>query len=524
MKGLLTSILTVLTFSGLQAQPLPNTPKLVIGLTIDQLRTDYLEAFSTLYADKGFKRLWKDGHVFRNAQYTFSGIDKASAIAAIYTGTTPSINGIIGAKWLETSTLRSVSCVDDPAYMGNYTDESSSPAQLLTSTLSDELKIGTRNKGLVYAIAPCRETAILSAGHAANGAFWLNDKTGKWCGTTYYTEFPWWLNQYNDRQAVDFRISNIVWTPTHPVESYKYLPEWREEPFKYKFDDDRINKYRRLIASPFINDEINALTQELLDKSTLGSDDTPDLLSLTYYAGNYAHKSVQECAMEIQDTYVRLDKNIAELLELIDKKIGLANVIFFITSTGYVDSNAPDQGLYNVPTGEFHLNRCAALLNMYLMATYGEGHYVESYYEQQLYLDHKVIEKKQLSLPDVQEKAASFLMQFSGVNEVYSTHRLLLGSWNPEMHLIRNGFHRKRSGDLLIDVLPGWAIVDEKTGDNKVIRHGYIPTPLIFLGGSVKPAIINTPITIDRIAPTVAHFMRIRAPNACTSISITDIR
>ena len=372
MKGLLTSILTVLTFTGLQAQPLPSTPKLVVGLTIDQLRTDYLEAFSTLYGDRGFRRLWKEGRVFRNAEYTFSGTDRASAIAAIYTGTTPSVNGIIGKRWMDVSTLRTVSCVDDPAFMGNYTNESSSPSHLLTSTIADELKIATRNEGLVYAIAPFRDAAILAAGHAGNGAFWLNNTTGKWCGTTYYSEFPWWVSQYNDRNAIDFRIADMTWTPVHPVQSYSFLPEWRDAAFKYKFDDDRVNKYKRLITSPFINDEINTLTEELLDKSTMGKDHVPDMLALTYYAGNYAHKSVQECAMEMQDTYVRLDRSIASLLDIIDKKVGLQNVVFFITSTGYTDTESPDLGLYRVPTGEFHLNRCAALLNMYLMATYGQ--------------------------------------------------------------------------------------------------------------------------------------------------------
>ena len=115
-------------------------------------------------------------------------------------------------------------------------------------------------------------------------------------------------------------------------------------------------------------------------------------------------------------------------------------------------------------------------------------------------------------------------MQFSGVNEAYSANRLLLGSWTPEIYKIRNGYHRKRSGDLVIDVLPGWTIVNENGGENKVVRHSYIPSPLIFMGHSVKPAIIQTPVTIEHIAPTLAHFMRIRAPNACTSAPITDLR
>ena len=119
---------------------------------------------------------------------------------------------------------------------------------------------------------------------------------------------------------------------------------------------------------------------------------------------------------------------------------------------------------------------------------------------------------------------ADFLMQFSGVNEAYSAYRLLLGSWTPEIYRIRNGYHRKRSGDLGIDVLPGWTIVSENGNENKVVRHSYIPAPLIFMGHSVKPAIIQNPLTIEHIAPTLAHFMRIRAPNASSSAPITDLR
>ena len=143
---------------------------------------------------------------------------------------------------------------------------------------------------------------------------------------------------------------------------------------------------------------------------------------------------------------MRLDRSIADLLEVLDKKVGLQNVLIFVTSTGYIDSESPDSGLYKVPGGEFYLNRCAALLNMYLMATYGEGKYVEAHHNQQIYLNHKLLEKKELNLAEIQQKSAEFLMQFSGVNEAYSANRLLLGSWTPEIYKIRNGYHRKRSG------------------------------------------------------------------------------
>ena len=272
----------------------------------------------------------------------------------------------------------------------------------------------------------------------------------------------------------------MVWTPALPFTNYTFLPEWRNEPFKYKLDGERTNKFRRLITSPFINEEVNLLTEELLNKSTIGQDDVPDLLSLTYYAGNYNHRSTQECAMEMQDTYVRLDRSIASLLELIERKVGLHNVLFCITSTGYADP-------------EFYLNRCAALLNMYLMASYGEGQYVEAYYDQQIYLNHKLNENKQLSLTEIQEKSAEFLVQFSGVSEVYSAHRLLLGPWSPQIERIRNSFHRKRSGDLLMEILPGWTIMQENSTDNRVVRTADIPAPLILLGGGMKAETIRAP-------------------------------
>ncbi len=524
MKGLITSIITVLAITGTQvcAEQQMQAPKLVIGITIDQLRTDYLENFAPLYGDKGFKRLLKEGKVYKNIEYGFDNIDRSSATAAIYTGATPSLNGIIGDMWLDATTLRPISCVDDPNYMGNYTNESTSAELLLTSTIADELRIATRNKGLIYSISPFRDTAVLTAGHCANGAFWINTTTGKWCGTTYYAEFPWWLNQYNDRQSIDLRISNMTWSPVHPKEKYTYLPEWRDIAFKYKMDEDRNNKFRRFVTSPFVNDEVNLLTAELLEKSLLGKDDITDMLSLTYYAGNYMRKTAQEAATELQDIYVRLDQSIATLLEIIDKKVGLNNALIFITSTGYVDSDSSDLGIYRIPTGEFHLNRCAALLNMYLMAVYGEGKYVEAYYDQQIYLNHKLIEQKGLSLPDIQNKSADFLMQFSGVNDAYSQHRLLLGSWSPEIEKIRNGYHRKRSGDLLVSVLPGWTAVNESNPSNsKVVRYGYIPMPLIFFGSSIKAEQINTPVSAECIAPTLARYMRIRAPSGSKAPPIT---
>ena len=213
-----------------------------------------------------------------------------------------------------------------------------------------------------------------------------------------------------------------------PTMRYTLLPGGSGEPFKHKPDSDPVNKFRRFATTPFVNEEVNRMAERLLDKNDIGRDDVTDLLALTYYAGNYSERNGSTLPIEIQDTYVRLDACIASLLDILERKVGLQNVLFCLASTGYVQAETADASLYRIPNGEFYLNRCATLLNMYLMATYGEGQYVEAYHNLHIYLNHKLIEDKQLDLAEIQEKAAGFLMQFSGVSEVYSTHQLLLGS------------------------------------------------------------------------------------------------
>ncbi len=526
MKGrILTSLLAVITWTGVQAQNVPVVPRLVVGLTIDQLRADYIEAFSSLYGERGFKRLWKEARIYRNAEYDFARLDKSSAVASVYTGTAPCMNGIVADHWMDRNTLRVIDCVDDGKFMGIYTSESTSPERLKVSTLTDELMIATQGAAEVYAIAPTREMAVLAAGHASKGAFWLNDDTGKWSGSTYYGSFPSWVADYNAREGLDFRISGITWAPCLPVTMYNCLTsESKQITFKHVFDDERKNKYRKLKTSPCANDEVNRLVAACLDRSPVGKDDTPDFLALGYYAGNYDHQAPTELPMEMQDTYVRLDRSIADLLDLIDNKVGLNNTLVFITSTGYADPDPADPSRYRIPGGEFRIERCAALLNLYLAAIYGEGKWVEAYFDQHIYLNHKLIEQKQLNLPEVLDRASEFLVQFSGVKDVYSSQRLLLGAWTPSIDKIRNCYNEGCSGDLWVEVLPGWTVYSEHSLDSYVQRYAYASVPLMFIGAGTKPEIIQTPVKMGAVASTVAHYMRIRAPNASVLAPMTDIR
>lgn len=527
MKIFLTSFLSSLVLGGeLYAQtPASVTPRLVVGITIDQLRYDYLEMFMPLMGDRGFARVFKEGLVYKNGEYDFSNPDLASAVASIYTGTSPSVNGIIGRQWFDRIQGKVIGCVDDKKYAGNYTMDGMSPENLETSTLADELKIATGGKGLVYTIASDADAAVLSAGRNANCAFWLSDSNGKWSSTTYYREFPGWASKYNDTKGLDLKIDSMVWTAAKSIDKYRYLTsEWQKEPFEWKFKEFHKLKYKKFKSSALVNQEINNLATECLNNSGIGTDDIPDLLLLTYNAGNFDGRSSIECAYEIQDTYVRLDKELERIISLAESKVGAGNVLFFITSTGYVNSEMKDLTKYNIPSGEFYLNRCCALLNMFFMAQYGEGNYIEGFHDNNIYINKKLLKEKQLELDRILQDASDFLITFSGVSEVYTSKQLLLEANTTEQYRRRRAYSRKRSGDIIIDILPGWSSREEDSYENNVERHNFMETPVMFWGNGVKSAKIETPVTVDMIIPTVSRILRIRSPNAAAGHPFYDVK
>ena len=514
-KAIFTSIVTALALSVAYAEEGVPAPRLVVGLTIDQFSLEQMETFSSYYGDRGFKRLMKEGRLYRHAEYDFAHVTTSSAVASIYTGTVPYLHGIVGDAWIDRTSLQMAGCVDDPDYMGYASSESTSAHRMQVSCVADELMVATSGHSLVYSIAPMREAAVLAAGHAASGAFWLNDETGKWAGSTYYGLFPRWVSLYNERQGLDMRIKSFVWGPYLPITAYSTtVSEQQGIPFRYKFDDERKNKYRKFKTSPYVNDEVNRLAEQCLNETAMGRDNIPDLLCLEYYAGTYGHLPANQVQMEVQDSYIRLDKSLANLFDMIDRKVGLQQTLFVVTSTGNTEAGPADAEKYRIPTGEFSIKRCAALLNLYLGALYGDGIYVDATDAQEIYLSHKLIEQKQLHLTEVLNQSAEFLMQFSGVRDVYSSHRLLLGTWTPELNLFRNHYNRTCSGDLWIEVLPGWNVVNERNLSTQTVRSLYASVPLFFMGWRTVARQIDAPVSIGSIAPTMAQCMRIRAPNA----------
>lgn len=519
MTKWLPTIIALLTIGNLKAQEVSEPPKLIVSIVVDQLRGDYLQYFTSTFGERGFKRLMNEGIVYHQVDFGFPNVGKTTSIATIFTGTYPHYNGIVADKQYNFDTKKEVSSLHDEIYLGNYTLERYSPLALLSSTFGEELKIAGEGKSDVYAIAPDAEQAILSAGRNANAAFWLDNYNGKWATTTYYKNIPWYVDRYNTNQSVSNNPEQ-VWTPA--LSSYGGFPYTKSStPFKHSISKADKDKYIKLKQTPFINTEITNLAATFFEYADFGKRSYPDMLAITYYAGDYFFRSnKEEYSLEIQDLYYRLDKEIERLLDIIEKKVGIKNTLIVLASSGYYNSiyQFPEG---SKPYGEFFPSRCTALLNMYLMAIYGQGNWVQGYYNEQLFLNKKLVEQKEVDWNEILKKSAEFVAQFSGVQDVTTSAQWLFDDTGRSAEF-RRGMNKKISGDLFIELQPGWIIVNENQSENNYQSQNLILSPLFFFGHHTKKEHIYRKVNATQIAPTITHVLRIRPPNGCKDAPLDE--
>lgn len=480
--------------------------RLVLSINVDQLRSDFLYEFRGLYGDKGFKRLMNGGRMYSNAYYAFEHIDRASATATLMSGTYPYVSGIVAGQWLDRTSLRLVNCTDDSRYKGLYTNRNVSPAKLRSLTLPDEMKRATRNKAQVCAIAPDCDVAVMAGGHAADVVLWKNDDTGFWCSSSYYGKFPSWAADFNKKIGT----KGANWKPFFPTEIYENFGDKAPKAFSYSFNGT--NDVRDYKTSACINSEVNDMAIACLRSGNMGLDDIPDFLSVTYYAGNYKSAPMENRPIEVQDIYTRLDLNLAALLDEIDSRIGLENVLISVASTGYVVEGEGDEEEYRLPSGYLQLDRISALLNVYLGAIFGKGQYVEGYHNTQLYMNRRLIETMQIDKLDVISHAVEFLKSLEGVEDVFTIYRLG-GLLSPEMQYVKNGYNANCSGDIWLRLMPGWKMAKDVASASNLVRRSSVFFPMIIWGGGVEPQLVETMTPANIMAPELARILRIRRPN-----------
>lgn len=498
-------------------------PKLVVGIMVDQLRTDYLENLKDMLGPGGFRRLMDNGVFFRDVDYGVVPGDAASAAALIQTGTYPRYNGVTGSMVYDPASKSLKPIFTDEAYIGNFTNETYSPSALRVSTLSDEVARENKGTSRIHSIAPDAAQAISLVGHAGNSAFWINDETGRWSSTTFYPNPPATLQNRNYNSPLISRLDTMKWVPLRKGEPYPDVSAADiKDGFKYTFsrsDRDVFNLYKQ---SPYINSDITQAAREYIAELDLGKNpESIDVLNLSYTLSPYQGVKDSDYKYELQDAYLRLDSDLETLLNTLDKEVGRDNVLVYLISTGYFVEPASDESQLKLPGGTFSVKRALSLLNAFLAAKYGNGAYVDQYADRHIYLSKNTIEEKNLDLSKVAEDSRDFLVRMSGVADAYTASDLMSPAIS-QLEKERLAIDPKTSGDIILEFNPGWSVVDDNryppvTQLNKTGAYQY---PGFILWDRIAPKVFEEPVDATEIAPTVSKILRIRSPNSSMSKAI----
>ena len=524
-------------------QGIPEKPKLVIGIIVDQMRYDYIFRFWNKYENNGFKRLVNEGSFCTNANFNYIFTQSSPGFATIATGANPSSHGIISENWYVQLSDKVVNCTGDDAVQcigGNSdgTGDKHSPSKLLASTVGDELKLATFKMSKVIAISVDPNAAVLSAGHLADAAYWFDPLSGNFVtSSVYLKELPQWVKDFNAKRFADTYLMQ-KWEKILPDSLYfESLPDNNryEEGIKgikvFPYDlnsmslkSDGKRDYSILKYTPFGNNVVKDFAISAIVNENLGKGNFTDYICIDFTSTEFISQAFGLTSIELEDSYLRLDKEIQHFLNFLDSYLGKGNVLVYLTSNHGAVHNPKFMTDLGIPSGYFNQGQAQYLLKSYLNVIYGKGDWVKFYSNQQLYLNHNLIQDSKLSLWQFQDDVAQFLIQFSGVTNVATSSMLQKTSYsNGVFQKIQNSFHQKISGDIIINLEPGWTEYnDASTAHNSGYTYD-THVPLMFYGWKINHQTIYDAIDMTDIAPTLAMILNIAYPNACQGKPIIQL-
>jgi predicted AlkP superfamily pyrophosphatase or phosphodiesterase len=532
---ILLSVLTKL--SGQSAYLPPDKPRLVIGIVVEQLKYDQLEKFRDRLGENGIKRLLNEGTYFKNAQFEYMLTQSAPGHATISTGAEPSFHGITSDTWYVPLKNELIDCTKDIGVNpvgGSYESGLHSPVNLQASTFSDELAMATNKKAKVFGIGLKENSAILSAGHTANGAFWFDNTSGTMMSSTYYIDsLPAWVTDFNAMKFAETYL-NGSWKLFKPEQNYSgCLPDSNKfeagfngvnyfpydlKKIRSKDGSNSKNDYSLLRETPFGNTYTTNFAIRLIENEDLGKDDVTDYLSICYSSTDYIGHRFGPSSVEMEDAILRLDDDIKNLLTFLNEKIGKKNVLIYFTSAHGISEIPAVLSMNRIPAGYFKQNQALQLLRSYLNAVYGEGDWVKGYSERQIFLNRTLIEDARLSLDEVQKKVARFLVQFTGVSAAYPYSVFEANDFgNGNLKRILNNYSPQRSGDVIVVLNPGWVELEDNFVTDYNSPYEYDShVPLIWYGWSVNRLTVSRRVNMTDIAATLSSLCKVPYPNACT--------
>jgi predicted AlkP superfamily pyrophosphatase or phosphodiesterase len=516
-----------------------NTPRLIVGIVIEDMNPDYIDRYWNKFSTGGFQRLFSKGFVCAN--HHFDNLVQRSSVnmATLSTGTTPSRHGIINDSWTDPLKKKDVNCINDDYYttVGSDSKEGSkSASKLMTATLGDRLKIVSNGRSRVFSIAMNGHSAVFAAGHSADGAYWLDPVSGKMISSSYYMQsFPKWAFDYNGLKMPDYYLGS-GWTTLQDADTYKESnndikfkePGYLGKHNSFPYNLSRIKKesggnYRILKTTPFANTIVKDFAVQMIPKEQLGYDTYPDLLTVVFSSMDYERYSFGPFSVEMEDIYLRMDKDIAELLKYVEDGFGTQNVLVYLTgltSISYSSDYLKEK--FRMNSGSFNPESSVALLKSYLNIKYGEGEWIENFANQNVYLNHDLIEKKKINLNVIQSDVAVFLNQFEGIAFAKAAFEIEADNFlgGGPLEAFQNNYYPKRSGDVMVKYEDGWMPKDkflpvDYTENNQV--------SLVWYGGSISKGITFRRTNATDIVPTISALIGIMPPNTTTGKVISEL-
>ncbi len=535
---LLSFLLLFVSFS-LTAQG--NKPKLVVGLVIDQMRWDYLYRYSNMYGTNGFKRLLKEGFSAENTSIPYAPTVTAAGHTCIYTGSVPAIHGVVANDWVERETGTSMYCATDtsvrPVGSASLWEGQMSPRNMLSNTIGDELRLATNFRSKVIGISLKDRGGIFPAGHSANAAYWFDDKTGKWITSTYYTnELPAWVQRYNDKRIPDSMMMkdwNLLYDKSKYIQStsddkiYERLLESdKSRVFPHKYQSVIGSKsYNAFRACPYGNTYTLDFAKEIMQNERMGQGSETDMLCISLSSPDYIGHRFGTNSMEVEDTYLRLDKDIADFLNYLDKTLGKNNYLLFLSAdhgagqtAGFLKENK------YINTGSLSSDAMRKNMNRFGQQKFGDSLLVKRIVDFQVYLNTKRIDSLGLNVKEIKKEFIDYLKRQNEVLNAFDEEELattILPAVVKEKFM--NSYYFRRSGDIQYFYKPQYI-----EGGADGTEHGaWYPydshIPCVFYGWGVKPGKTNRETYMTDIAPTIAAMLQIQMPSGCVGKVITEL-
>ena len=529
--------ITGFSFSQSQTKEIAR-PKLVIGLVIDQMRWDYLYRYYDLYSTNGFKRLLNEGYSCENTMIPYVPTYTAPGHTCIFTGSVPAINGIIGNNWFDKNSNKTIYCTDDSTVLSvgsNSAAGKMSPRKLLTTTITDELRLSNNFKSKVIGISLKDRASILPAGHSANAAYWFDTKTGDWITSSYYmAQLPDWMNKFNQKRLPDNYMSKD-WNTLLPQSKYELstednkvyertIPGEKTTIFPHKLPTISNLKYDAFEYTPFGMTYTFDLAKSVIENENLGKNNVADFLTISISSTDYIGHAFGPNSVETEDTYLRLDNDIATFLKYLDDKLGKENYLLFLTADHGVAHIPAFLQEHKIPAGIFSDSSLAKEIDRLIENKFNIKNSVQLVLNYQVYLNINKIEKEGKAFEDVAYEVIKYLKQKPFIEDAFETKNIVQQSIpEPIKRMLVNGYNVNRSGDIQFTVAPeyfDWTWQGTTHGSwNPYDAH----IPLIWFGWNIKHGATNRETYMTDIAPTLAAMLKIQMPSGSVGKVIEEV-